>query len=220
MAYFRFLLTLFVSIQLSLYGSNSLVLGLRKICTLCNGPPGGPKGHRGERLLGEEITSVLALGEPCGVYTLPCTEGLRCIPPLGEQSPLQSLLQGRGVCKNIKSTFTDIHPPEDYQPSTSENTEKGPCRKLLNTVLQSIELTIIHSIPDIYIPNCDRQGFFRRTQDRSGGTGSEVEREKGVGSGKVLEPGIELGTPVAQRRCMSAHCPQGYRRRQENSLKG
>ncbi|KAK2905454.1 hypothetical protein Q8A67_007253 [Cirrhinus molitorella] len=49
--------------------------------------------------------------------------------------------------------------------------------------------------------------------DRSGRTGSEVEREKGVGSGRVLEPGIELGTPVAQRRCMSAHCPQGYRRR-------
>ncbi|KAK2885655.1 hypothetical protein Q8A67_016492 [Cirrhinus molitorella] len=50
-------------------------------------------------------------------------------------------------------------------------------------------------------------------QIRSGRTGSEVERVKGVGSGKVLEPGIELGTPVAQQRCMSAHCPQGYRRR-------
>uniref|UniRef100_A0A671N2C3 Insulin-like growth factor-binding protein 5 n=1 Tax=Sinocyclocheilus anshuiensis TaxID=1608454 RepID=A0A671N2C3_9TELE len=144
-----------------LYGSNSLVLGLKKICTLCNGPSGEPKGHRGERLSGEEITSVLALGEPCGVYTLPCTQGLRCIPPLGEQSPLQALLQGRGVCKNIKSTFTDIHPP------TGKIIGLGPCRKLLNTVLQSIELTIIHSIPDIYIPNCDRQGFFRRKQCRS-----------------------------------------------------
>ncbi|KAF4107152.1 insulin-like growth factor-binding protein 6a [Onychostoma macrolepis] len=168
MVTFHYLLTLLVTIQLSLYGSNSLVLGLKNICTMCNGPSGEPKGHRGERLSGEEITSVLALGEPCGVYTLPCTQGLRCIPPFGEQSPLQALLQGRGVCKNIKSTFTDIHPPTDYHPSTNENNfEKGPCRKLLNTVLQSIELTIIHSIPDIYIPNCDRQGFFRRKQCRS-----------------------------------------------------
>ncbi|XP_052424997.1 insulin-like growth factor-binding protein 6a [Carassius gibelio] len=164
----HYLLTLMVTIQLSLYGSNSLVLGLKNICTLCNGPSGESKAHRGERLSGEEITSVLALGEPCGVYTLPCAQGLRCIPPLGEQSPLQALLQGRGVCKNIKITFTDIHPPTDYRPSTNEdNFEKGPCRKLLNTVLQSIELTIIHSIPDIYIPNCDRQGFFRKKQCRS-----------------------------------------------------
>ncbi len=106
----HYLLTLLVTIQLSLYGSNSLTLGVKNICTLCNGPSGEPKGHRGERLSGEEITSVLALGEHCGVYTLPCTQGLRCIPLLGEQSPLQALLQGRGVCKNIKSTFTDIHP--------------------------------------------------------------------------------------------------------------
>ncbi len=94
----HYLLTLLVTIQLSLYGSNSLTLGVKNICTLCNGPSGEPKGHRGERLSGEEITSVLALGEHCGVYTLPCTQGLRCIPLLGEQSPLQALLQGRGVC--------------------------------------------------------------------------------------------------------------------------
>ncbi|XP_059384669.1 insulin-like growth factor-binding protein 5 [Carassius carassius] len=167
MVSFHYLLSLLVTIQLSLSGSNSLVLGLKKICTLCNGPTGEPNGHRVERLSGEEITSVLALGEPCGVYTLPCTQGLRCIPPLGEQSPLQALLQGRGVCRNIKSTFTDIHPPTDYHQSITENNEKGPCRKLLNSVLQSIDLTIIHSIPDIYIPNCDRQGFFRRKQCRS-----------------------------------------------------
>ncbi|XP_067288459.1 insulin-like growth factor-binding protein 6a [Pseudorasbora parva] len=164
MVSFSYLLTFLVTIQLSLFGSNSLVLGLRKICSLCNGPSGDLKGHTAERLSGEEITSVLALDEPCGVYTLACAQGLRCMPHLGEQSPLQALLQGRGVCKNIKSTISDIPPPTDYRPSITENNEKGPCRKLLNTVLQSIELTIIHSIQDIYIPNCDRQGSFRRKQ--------------------------------------------------------
>ncbi|KAK7119886.1 hypothetical protein R3I94_021656 [Phoxinus phoxinus] len=167
MVSFPYLLTILVTIQLSLSGSSSLVLGLRKICSLCNGPSGDLKGHRAERVSGEEITSMLALDEPCGVYTLPCAQGLRCIPPLGEQSPLQALLQGRGVCKNIKSIITDTPPPTDYQPSTTDNNEKGPCRKLLNTVLQSIELTIIHSIQDIYIPNCDRHGSFRRKQCRS-----------------------------------------------------
>ncbi|XP_065098142.1 insulin-like growth factor-binding protein 6a [Paramisgurnus dabryanus] len=115
----------------------------------------------------EESTSVLALDEPCGVYTLPCTQGLRCIPPHGEQSPLQALLQGRGLCKNIKSAVPDVPPPTEKGPLTAVNNEKGPCRKLLNAVLQSIELTVIYSIQDIYIPNCDRQGFFRRKQCRS-----------------------------------------------------
>lgn len=107
MVSFPYLLTILVSLS----GSNSLVLGLRKICSLCNGPSGDLKGHRAERVSGEEITSMLALDEPCGVYTLPCAQGLRCIPLLGEQSPLQALLQGRGVCKNIKSTITDVPPP-------------------------------------------------------------------------------------------------------------
>ncbi len=36
---------------------------------------------------------------------------------------------------------------------------------------------------------------------------------RGQDQEKVLEPGFELGMPVAQRYDMSSHCPQGYRRR-------
>lgn len=32
-------------------------------------------------------------------------------------------------------------------------------------------------------------------------------RERGAGSGKDLEPGFELGTPVVQQHCMSMHLP-------------
>ncbi|KAI7795430.1 insulin-like growth factor-binding protein 6a [Triplophysa rosa] len=161
------LLIIFVPV-LCLFSSNYFALGLGNGCKeLCNGSSGSLKSHIAERLTGEVSTSILALDEPCGVYTLPCAPGLRCIPPLGEQGPLQALLQGRGLCKNIKSTITDVSPPTDYRPSTADNTEKGPCRKLLNTVLQGIELTVIHSIQNIYIPNCDRHGFFRKKQCRS-----------------------------------------------------
>ncbi len=34
--------------------------------------------------------------------------------------------------------------------------------------------------------------------------------KRGLGSGKVFEPGFELWTPVAQLRYISARCPQGY----------
>ncbi|XP_055040806.1 insulin-like growth factor-binding protein 6a [Misgurnus anguillicaudatus] len=161
---------LLLLVKVCLFSSNVFALGLRNGCKeLCNGSSGSLKSPISERLSAEESTSVLALDEPCGVYTLPCTQGLRCIPPHGEQSPLQALLQGRGLCKNIKSTVPDVPPPtvSENRPLTAVNNEKGPCRKLLNAVLQSIELTVIHSIQDIYIPNCDRQGFFRRKQCRS-----------------------------------------------------
>ncbi len=56
-------------------------------------------------------------------------------------------------------------------------------------------------------------GIFLLWQESLELTGSEVGEREGVGSGKVLEPGFELGTPIAQPRCMSAHCPQGYQSR-------
>lgn len=41
---------------------------------------------------------------------------------------------------------------------------QAPCRKLLNSVLRGLELTIIQSDRDIYIPNCDTRGFYRKKQ--------------------------------------------------------
>ncbi len=47
--------------------------------------------------------TALAVGEPCGVYTLSCAPGLRCAPPEDEPRPLRALLEGRGVCTNASS---------------------------------------------------------------------------------------------------------------------
>lgn len=41
---------------------------------------------------------------------------------------------------------------------------QAPCRKLLNSVLRGLELTIFQSDRDIYIPNCDTRGFYRKKQ--------------------------------------------------------
>ncbi|XP_034037957.1 insulin-like growth factor-binding protein 5 [Thalassophryne amazonica] len=48
------------------------------------------------------LTCALDEGQPCGVYTGPCTRGLRCLPKNGEEKPLHALLHGRGVCTNEK----------------------------------------------------------------------------------------------------------------------
>lgn len=63
---------------------------------------------RGLQGTGRPGGGALAPGEACGVYTRSCARGLRCVPPPRELSPLQALLQGRGVCaKHSRTTPTD-----------------------------------------------------------------------------------------------------------------
>ncbi|XP_051468544.1 insulin-like growth factor-binding protein 1 [Apus apus] len=43
-------------------------------------------------------TCALGPGQPCGVYTARCRQGLRCRVPAGESRPLSALIQGQGTC--------------------------------------------------------------------------------------------------------------------------
>ncbi|XP_028849846.1 insulin-like growth factor-binding protein 3 [Denticeps clupeoides] len=142
-------------------------LGPHKLCSSCKESPGAGRASR-DHAGTVSSTAVLAQGEPCGVYTLSCAKGLRCMPPAGEHSPLQALLQGRGFCvKNGRFNPTEKpHPPGPHPPHSGE-TDKAPCRKLLNSMLRGLELTIFQSNRDIYIPNCDTRGYYRKKQCRS-----------------------------------------------------
>ncbi|XP_023687308.1 insulin-like growth factor-binding protein 6 [Paramormyrops kingsleyae] len=118
--------------------------------------------------VGDLSTTTLALGEPCGVYTLSCAKGLRCMPSAQETGPLQALLQGRGICtKGSRASPPERPHPTGGNPSNTGELEKAPCRKLLNTLLQHLELTVFPSNSDIYIPNCNTRGYYRKKQCRS-----------------------------------------------------
>ncbi|XP_072552273.1 insulin-like growth factor-binding protein 6b [Salminus brasiliensis] len=141
-------------------------LGPHKLCPSCKDPLAAGRASRDH--VGLSSTAALALGEPCGVYTLSCAKGLRCMPPPREHSPLQALLQGRGSCaKQSKTSPTEKPHPTGPNPSPSSEIDKAPCRKLLNAVLRGLELTVFQSDRDIYIPNCDTRGFYRKKQCRS-----------------------------------------------------
>lgn len=43
-------------------------------------------------------TCALGPGQPCGVYTARCRQGLRCHVPAGEPRPLSALIRGQGTC--------------------------------------------------------------------------------------------------------------------------
>uniref|UniRef100_A0A3Q3WH02 Uncharacterized protein n=1 Tax=Mola mola TaxID=94237 RepID=A0A3Q3WH02_MOLML len=160
-------------------------LGPIKLCPSCREPPGAGRPPRDHNAAGR--TAVLAQGEPCGVYTLSCAKGLRCVPPPREHSPLQALLQGRGVCAKHSKTVPTQRPHPPPHPSHSGDIERqAPCRKLLNSVLRGLGLIIIPSDRDIYIPNCDTRGFYRKKQCHS---------SKGMQRGHCWCVD-ELGTPV------------------------
>ncbi|KAE8298698.1 Insulin-like growth factor-binding protein 6 [Larimichthys crocea] len=107
--------------------------------------------------------TTLAIGEPCGVYTVSCSYGLRCAPPEDEPRPLRALLEGRGVCSNASSAGT-TESPHTAVPTPTEDPEEAPCRKLLTTLIKGLDDNVFGSHHDIYMPNCDKRGFFRKKQ--------------------------------------------------------
>lgn len=54
-------------------------------------------------------TCALRQGQHCGVYTERCASGLTCLPQAGASKPLQSLLEGRGVCTNETARVRVLH---------------------------------------------------------------------------------------------------------------
>ncbi|XP_042587739.1 insulin-like growth factor-binding protein 5 isoform X2 [Cyprinus carpio] len=139
------------------------------------------------------LTCALAEGQACGVYTGTCTHGLRCLPRNGEEKPLHALLHGRGVCTNEKG-YKPQHPPIDVinsmknaavrkdkkkqlekhrsvvsidystLPIDKHEPEFGPCRRKLDGIIQSMKDTSRIMALSLYLPNCDKKGFFKRKQ--------------------------------------------------------
>nr|XP_015815170.2 insulin-like growth factor-binding protein 5 [Nothobranchius furzeri] len=148
-----------------------LLLSERTLCSVLIPLPRGCPTCEGKLLQGpppaDLNATTLAVGEPCGVYTLSCAQGLRCEPPQDEQRPLRALLEGRGVCSKATTTTTatattaQVHTEE---PTPTENPNEAPCRKLLTTLTKGLEAHLFKSHHEIYMPNCDKRGFFKKKQ--------------------------------------------------------
>ncbi|XP_004467486.2 insulin-like growth factor-binding protein 6 isoform X2 [Dasypus novemcinctus] len=132
-------------------------------------------------------------GEQCGVYTPNCASGLQCRPPQEEEAPLRALLMGRGHCRRARPPSEEIpkdsKPPaktrpqdvnrrdHERNPGTSttpartpggvQDSEMGPCRKHLDSVLQQLQTEVFRGAHTLYVPNCDHRGFYRKRQCRS-----------------------------------------------------
>uniref|UniRef100_A0A8C3I3M7 Insulin like growth factor binding protein 6 n=1 Tax=Chrysemys picta bellii TaxID=8478 RepID=A0A8C3I3M7_CHRPI len=119
-----------------------------------------------------------ALGEPCGVYSPSCARGLRCIPRAGERTPLHALLHGKGVCRAVggrKGSRNHTEPDWRESPASPVPPElaicpvpwQAPCRMHLAAVMLELKAPLYLSGEDIFIPNCDTKGFYRKKQCRA-----------------------------------------------------
>ncbi len=131
---------------------------------------------------------------------------------------------------DLEKAFLDIHVPWDliWHSLHSHGTEYIQWIQLLYTNTTSIVQCLVGLSELFPITIGVHQGsvlsplfsVFCVYYDTTVESRQEVkwERERGVGSGKVLELGFELGMLVTQWHYMSMHCPLGYRRRWPWSL--
>ncbi|XP_053750905.1 insulin-like growth factor-binding protein 6 isoform X2 [Panthera pardus] len=57
--------------------------------------------------------------------------------------------------------------PARPSPGGAQDTEMGPCRRHLDSVLQQLQTEVYRGAQTLYVPNCDHRGFYRKRQCRS-----------------------------------------------------
>ncbi|XP_005652570.1 insulin-like growth factor-binding protein 6 isoform X1 [Sus scrofa] len=57
--------------------------------------------------------------------------------------------------------------PSRPNPGGVQDTEMGPCRRHLDSVLQQLQTEVFRGAHTLYVPNCDHRGFYRKRQCRS-----------------------------------------------------
>lgn len=109
-------------------------------------------------------STTLAADEPCGVFTLKCGPGLKCLVPEKDPKPLTALLEGRGRCGNMSRILhaTEANHSIDTVPTEAGDNE-GPCRKLLTDIVKNLGSQLIKT-QELYLPNCERDGFYKNKQ--------------------------------------------------------
>lgn len=142
------------------------------------------------------MACALEKGASCGVHTAHCAEGLHCTPRPGEARPLHALTRGQGVCTGEQDEAAGVpdHGSLQYllglnlpfeQQDTAEGrgsitakvnairntlTQQGPCHTELHAALDMIassQLKLGERFTTFYLPNCDRNGFYKAKQCES-----------------------------------------------------
>ncbi|XP_078287661.1 insulin-like growth factor-binding protein 5 [Rhinoraja longicauda] len=75
----------------------------------------------------------------------------------------------QGNRHSAMGTVRTMTTPSKSTPVTTlaPDSEYGPCRREMELILQDLQPEFFHSPEDIYIPNCDKRGYYRSKQCKS-----------------------------------------------------
>uniref|UniRef100_A0A3Q4I861 Insulin-like growth factor-binding protein 3 n=1 Tax=Neolamprologus brichardi TaxID=32507 RepID=A0A3Q4I861_NEOBR len=130
-----------------------------------------------------ESRPLQALLEGRGVCSSPASKKLNSVlmPPQKEggnrgsmdtRPPLHNILIQRGENRKTQSykveslsggANTDVH---NFSVESKRENEYGPCRREMESILNSLKISNVLNPRGFRIPNCDRKGFYKKKQCR------------------------------------------------------
>ncbi|CAB1326343.1 unnamed protein product [Coregonus sp. 'balchen'] len=132
------------------------------------------------------LACALEKGASCGVYTAHCAEGLKCSPRPGDPRPLHSLTRGQAICTEDQGQeevervpdlsslpyLLGLNTPFDTSDDGAQESikAKGPCHIELHAALDRIassQQELGEKFTTFYLPNCDKNGFYKAKQCES-----------------------------------------------------
>ncbi|KAM9761770.1 insulin-like growth factor-binding protein 3 isoform 2-T2 [Menidia menidia] len=104
--------------------------------------------------------------------------------PTDTRSPLHNKLIEKDEKKKTQSykvdlsggTNMDMH---NFSLENKRESEYGPCRREMESILNSLKINNVLNPRGLRIPNCDRKGFYKKKQETSAGRGTLLGRDGG-----------------------------------------
>ncbi|XP_041698190.1 insulin-like growth factor-binding protein 1 isoform X2 [Coregonus clupeaformis] len=152
------------------------------------------------------LACALEKGASCGVYTAHCAEGLKCSPRPGDPRPLHSLTRGQAICTEDQGQeevervpdlsslpyLLGLNTPFDTSDDGAQESikakvnairkklvEQGPCHIELHAALDRIassQQELGEKFTTFYLPNCDKNGFYKAKQVRPTSRAAPIQR--------------------------------------------
>ncbi|KAG5275631.1 hypothetical protein AALO_G00122560 [Alosa alosa] len=110
------------------------------------------------------VTSAVAEEHP-----LPATSEHKAPPPplLSKLGVVRKEKNRKSQSYRVESVGGDLHTDtHNFSLDTKRETEYGPCRREMESVLKSLKITNVLNPRGVHIPNCDRRGFYKKKQCR------------------------------------------------------
>ncbi|KAK2822456.1 hypothetical protein Q5P01_022521 [Channa striata] len=131
--------------------------------TLRPTPPGPDTQNEERNSTGSSLQTLFSTHRPSG----PLRPPLHPLIPSAKSDVLRREQQKRSQSFKIEEILGPlITDQQNFSLETKQESEYGPCRREIESILSSLKITHILNPTDFRIPNCDKKGFYKKKQCR------------------------------------------------------